>query len=395
MNSIPEILKEAIEKIQKNLLAETLNDIGTMAKIIHAGMTGAELKILENIIEQMDDALVKGAKALRKEQKITVKERHVKREIGTCLGTLTYYRTYFQLADGTYAYLLDQMIGVESYERIAKETVAEILQKAGEMSYAKAAAGTAISKQNRDITVLVALKEVVAPAEKVRKTPEVLDVFADEDHVHLTPKGNAIVPLVTITEGMDKSNAKRHKTIHPLHLAEYGMETSAFSENVLAVLTERYDLDQVKEIRLHGDGGRWIQGLGNVLPRCKPVMDGYHIEKRIRTFLRLPGAASYAKVLRESMKEGNLKKFQKYCTVICERQEDKKNREHANEFVYHCTAHWDSITRRMGGQVCGSCTEAQVSHVLSERLSRTPLGWSETGLRQMTMLRVYIKTAAG
>jgi len=268
--------------------------------------------------------------------------------------------------------------------------VAEILQKSGEMSYAKAAAGTTISKQtvhNR----LMALKEVVKPVEKVREPPEILDVFADEDHVHLTPKGNAIVPLVTITEGMDESNTKRHKTINPFHMAEYGMKTSAFSENVLAVLTERYDLDQVEEIRLHGDGGRWIEGLGSVLPKCKPVMDGYHIEKRIRAFLRLPGASGYARVLRKAIEEGDLKKFQDYCIAICDRQEDKKNREHANEFVYHCTNHWDAITRRKGGQVCGSCTEAQVSHVLSERLSRAPLGWSEQGLRQMTMLRVYIK----
>ena len=39
----------------------------------------------------------------------------------------------------------------------------------------------------------------------------------------------------------------------------------------------------------------------------------------------------------------------------------------------------------------GSCTEGLVSHVLSERLSRDPMGWSEKGLGKVAKLRVYIK----
>ena len=88
-----------------------------------------------------------------------------------------------------------------------------------------------------------------------------LDIFADEDHVHLNPKGNAIVPLVTTTEGMDKSNPKCHATIRPFHIAAYGMPMAAFQENVLAVLTEKYTLEKVKQINVHGDGGSWIYGL--------------------------------------------------------------------------------------------------------------------------------------
>ena len=45
----------------------------------------------------------------------------------------------------------------------------------------------------------------------------------------------------------------------------------------------------------------------------------------------------------------------------------------------------------MKGGVCGSCTKLLVSHVLSARLSRNPLTWSEHGIRQMAMVRVYVK----
>lgn len=50
-----------------------------------------------------------------------------------------------------------------------------------------------------------------------------------------------------------------------------------------------------------------------------------------------------------------------------------------------------NLSRGCAGDVIGSCTEAQVSHVLSQRLSRNPMGWSEAGANAMTSLRVYVK----
>ena len=52
---------------------------------------------------------------------MTVKERAVERAITTALGDLHYRRTYFALLDGSYAYILDHLIGVEAYERFSRE----------------------------------------------------------------------------------------------------------------------------------------------------------------------------------------------------------------------------------------------------------------------------------
>ena len=38
------------------------------------------------------------------------------------------------------------------------------------------------------------------------------------------------MPLVTITEGMDTGNPKRHRLINPLHVAGYGMEAETFND---------------------------------------------------------------------------------------------------------------------------------------------------------------------
>ena len=258
MDIIQQIARKMVEEICTTIQKNGLNDIEKTIKALQPVVSGTVLDIVRACIAQMDSALVAGAKGLRRKDGITVKERNVPRTILTELGELTYQRTYFQEQDGRFVYLLDHMIGVTEYERISKELIADILQASAVKSYQQAIDTTKqeISRQtvhNR----LVALDDLTAEVERVENTPETLDIFADEDHVHLTPKGSAIVPLVTVTEGMDTSNPKRHKTIHPLHIGAYGMEQSAFDENVLAVLTERYDLDQVKQINVHADGGNW------------------------------------------------------------------------------------------------------------------------------------------
>ena len=393
MEIIQQIAVKAVEEIFESVKTSGLSDIGKTVKALTPVVSRTVLNILTAFLEEMDEALVTGAKALRKEDGITVKERDVPRTWLTELGELTYKRTYFRLRDGSFIYLLDHVIGIESYERISKELVADILQAATVKSYQQAIDSTkqGLSRQtvhNR----LVALDDLVMPVERVEETPETLDIFADEDHVHLTPKGQAIVPLVTITEGMDESNPKRHKTIHPIHVAAFGMAPDAFKENVLAVLTERYDLEKVKQINMHADGGAWIQGLQQLIPRSRLILDGYHLEKELRSFLHLEGAGCYAKVIRDSMcKEDGYEAFERYCESIFSKQTTEKGQDKVRKFVEYCANHWSAIVARMSKESCGSCTEPLVSHVLSDRLSRNPIAWSKEGLNRMTMLVVYMK----
>ena len=52
---------------------------------------------------------------------------------------------------------------------------------------------------------------------------------------------------------------------------------------------------------------------------------------------------------------------------------------------------WDEIVNRRILDIPGSCTEGQVSHVLSERFSRNPMGWGKECLGKLSKLRVYVK----
>ena len=44
----------------------------------------------------------------------------------------------------------------------------------------------------------------------------------------------------------------------------------------------------------------------------------------------------------------------------------------------------EAIRMRVSEELPGSCTEGPVSHILSERFSRDPLGWSREGLGKLS-----------
>jgi hypothetical protein len=52
---------------------------------------------------------------------------------------------------------------------------------------------------------------------------------------------------------------------------------------------------------------------------------------------------------------------------------------------------WDAVQNMRKDGSIGSCTEAMVSHVFSERFSRNPMGWSKPGLSKLSMIRIFIK----
>ena len=68
----------------------------------------------------------------------------------------------------------------------------------------------------------------------------------------------------------------------------------------------------------------------------------------------------------------------------------EKKVERIDDSIKYILNNWDAIQNSRIPGVIGSCTEAMVSHVLSERFSRNPMGWSKKGLSKLAMVRVYV-----
>ena len=385
---ITQITANVVEDILKNIYENGISDIGKTAESLMTVLKEGALEILSAAVTETDKAVL-AAKKERKIDGITVKQRNVPRTVVTSLGNLTFKRTYFTLPDGTMAYLTDQLIGIEPFERVTRELCAELVQNTASMSMQRSVdvTGAPVSRQTVN-NKLLSMRNVVTEVSRVRNTPSELHIFADEDHVHLRPKRSAIVPLVTVTEGIDTSNPKRHKTISPVHFQGYGMDNHTFVENVVAAIYEKYDMDRVEKVYIHADGGNWIKSLGNLMPNAIFVMDGFHLEKYFKKLFRLNGAAPYSGIVRKAVRENNFEAFAGYVTSIGEKQ-DEIGKKTLYQIVNYFQNNWDSIVERMNCSHCGSCTEPLISHTLSERLSRNPLAWSKEGLAKMAMLRVF------
>ena len=389
-NIITQIVVKMVEEILNFFENTGISEIGHTAEEILTIMKENVLELLAAAIEEADLAIL-DAKKERRIDGITVKQRNVSRTVSTFLGDLTYKRTYFKLKDGSMAYLTDQVIGIEPFERVTKELCASLVQSAATASMQKAAdlSGASVSRQTVN-NKIISMKDVVTEMKRVDSTPSELHIFADEDHVHLRPKKSVMVPLVAVTEGIDTSNPKRHKTINPIYFQGYGMDNQTFVDNVSAAVYERYDMEKVEKVYIHADGGKWIKALGDIMPNTIFVMDGFHLEKYIKKLLKLPGASAYAGVIRKALRNNDPKAFEKYCESINEKQ-DKNGKKKLREIYKYFRNNWDSIINRVKNDCCGSCTEPLVSHILSERLSRNPLAWSKEGLGKMAMLRIYDK----
>lgn len=396
---IQQIAGNFITQVTDFLREDGINSIGQAAQQLHSLAKSAALALLAASLREMDLALVAANKA-RREDGLRIKEREVPRTVLIELGELHYARTYFEDWAGARCYLLDHLIGVAPYERLSRELCAALVQETADMSMEKAARklSVPVSRQTVNNRVL-ALREVAVDAVPAAATPRELHLFADEDHAHLQNGRSAMVPLVTVTEGIDASK-KRHKTINPVHFEGYGIDNQSFFEGISSFLHERYDMDKVAHVYVHADGAKWIETAQDWLPNVQFVMDGFHLEQRLRQLSRLPGAAGPHRMrafggnpcrlgaIRTAIREDKFARFIEYCAKIdngLNAPEHDKLTEHVN-FIQN---HWEAIVLRMQDSICGSCTEPLVSHVLSNRLSRNPLAWSEYGLRQMAMLRVY------
>ena len=396
---IQQIAQELVEKIIKKAYSGKISDIDALTEDVLADCKASAAKVVEVILSEMNNQ-IRQDKQARRELGLVMKEKDRPRSLLTKLGTLNISRDYYyDKVNEKYVCILDKAVGIPEYERIAGGVSAELVSLATEVSYAKSAqfaASGAISRQSvrNKILKLGALEKRPDPTEEKRVVKE-LHVFADEDHVHLQKpkkakgKKSRSVPLVTVTEGI-RSRGDRRETIRPMHFVDEGFNTKRLWESVEGYIASSYDLEALETVYLHADGGKWIEcGLENFAQR-KMVMDGYHFEKALKKLANLFPKKNVRQRIRKALKEDDRKKADEVLQSLCIRS-DKEEMEKVSAFGVYLMGHWDAIRVRVSEEIAGSCTEGQVSHILSERFSRDPLGWSEEGLGKLSKQRVYLK----
>jgi hypothetical protein len=341
-------------------------------------------------VENLDKE-IKADKKWRRKNGIVVERNSDKREIFTKFGVLTYHRTYFyDKKNDTYIYLVDTVLGIDPYDRISTAVAADMVEYSGDNSYAKSSqytTGGLISRQTvMNKTRKLKEEKLKMEAEGPKRKIPVIHIDADEDHVALQNGKNAIVPLITIYEGT-KRIGKRGECINPYHIHGYGQNPEETWLKVANYIYDRYDIDYLKRIYIHGDGALWIKTGQEWLPKSKMVLDKYHLNKAI--LKATAGQEQYRKSIYRRIYEGNWFEFCKLITELNHGVQSPKKRERIHEFRTYIKNNWEAITIYKEEGVSGSCTEGHISHILSSRFSSRPMGWSKKGLKTIADIRIY------
>lgn len=349
---IQQICMNMVEKVLKTLKESKNLSLDIITPEIREESNNTCLSIVEEYIKYVNLEM-RNQKKDRKSKGLVIKEKDVDRKVITCLGELEYSRDiYFNKVENVYVKPIDSIFGIEPYERICKNVKADLVDKAIDNSYEKSknlvdvpnisrqSVRNAILKSNLDND-----KSMVVAEKKLLKE---LHIYADEGHVHLQKpnkiKGRAcqIVPLVTITEGTENVSKSRRRTINPYHIVDSSFDTSSLWEKVDEYIVGNYEVDEIKKIE------RLIES------NCK--------DEAIM-----------------------------YMSELCSDIEDERVQNRCCNTCNYIINNWEGIVNRYTLDIPGSCTEGQVSHVLSERFSRNPMGWSKEVLGKLSVLRVHKK----
>lgn len=398
-NSILQLATGLAERIVKRAENGEITDIDTMAAEVSDDCRRTSADMVHEIVRYMNEK-IREDKNTRKEMGLVIKEKDRPRQLFTELGMIDLTRDYYyDRKNDRYTAVLDHMLGIDRYERVSGTVASKLITEATDVSYGKAAdivTGGAVSRQEvHDLLVRMEVPEY--HTEQERKTIEELHIYADEDHVSMQKpnkergKKNKIVPLVTVTEGTEKESGRRNRTIEAMHFVNEKFDTKELWKSVEGYIDKSYDIEKLRKIYVHGDGGQWIRNGLEELAQTKHIMDGYHFFKELRKVSEIVPSRNVRLVILKALEEDDDRKADKFIQDILFEALSGKEKKTICDFAGYLFRSWDEIRGRIVEEVPGSCTEAQVSHVLSERFSRDPLGWSEICLGKLTSARVFVK----
>ncbi len=339
-----------------------------------------------------------------------------KRTLISSVGDISFDCTYFQrlTGEGGYTYLLEDLIGLEKHERFTEEAEVRLLTEALKTSYAEAAKVLPSKQKISKTTVMNKVHHIVEEIpceipEEVKKE-KYLFIEADEDHVaeqhgaQSEDNKSFISKLVYIYE--NKQDAEGYSNRKELTGSFYfsglypGNEgNEKLWKNVQEYIDKHYDKESLKRIFISGDGAAWIKSGADYLDKALFCADKYHLMKYINTAAAQmldENSGTKDELKNETKNElwhilyskSNAKKrFEKYTNQMMETAKNPDKVETLKTFVL---GNWAAIRRTLRNKLVNGCSaESHVSHILSDRLSSRPMGWSQTGADRMSKLRCY------
>ena len=393
------IIQQIVQEYTKRFFEKAVShifDLDTAASLLLPDCKEMAAHLLSAIISEMNRSF-RGDKEARRSHGLVLKEKDRPRTLYTELGEVTFARDYYYNKEtASYETPLDAMLSLNARERVGGTVLAKLLLSATETSYQKSTKEVTNGEISRQTVYSVIREcpelEISPPLEK--RDPEAIHIYADEDHVHLQREKKARgkksrkVSLITVTEGIENVSGRRNRTIRPVHFVAGEEGTGELWKSVDGYLMTACEESAERPIYIYGDGAGWIRAGAEALPNAFYVMDKFHFRKALKEATRMNPGARLSQNLIQAARTGN-EEMARRSLAEWTVPFHGKEREKASGYKRYFLNNWDGIVRSYMSFVTGSCTEGEVSHVLSERFSRDPMGWSERNLNNLSKARVY------
>ena len=336
-------------------------------------------------------------------------QRTDKRTIISTVGDVTFDCTYYRnREDKSYHYLLEELINLDKHERLTEAAEVAVLTEALKTSYEEATnvlpSKQKISKSTVYEKVHGLAAEMQEEVSSEKKACAYLHIEADEDHVAEQHgrwnkvNSSFISKLIYLYEMKkdcsDVSNRKELVGAFYFSGVYYGDDTKKLWNRVRRYIDEHYDTDKLKRVYISGDCASWIKSGTDYIDKSLFCADKYHLMKYVNA------AAGQMLDEKELVKEELWHKlyskqktaknnFDKYTKEMLASAKKPEPIETLRTYVL---GNWAAVRRMLRTKRVNDCSaESHVSHILSDRLSSRPKGWSHEGADRMSKLRCYEK----
>ncbi|MBD5585477.1 MAG: ISLre2 family transposase [Clostridia bacterium] len=378
---INEAVNNLFAKIAGELMSTSFTDI---VRFTQLSVNELGARLIELIVGIVDDRY----NEQRNKHNITL--RHTKtRKMVSSMGELNLKRRlYYDKAACRYFFAVDELLNIEKFSRIEGELKTKLINDATLTSYGKAStlSGNCVSRQTvHNLVKRVPVASLQAqPSGEFRKVDKIF-IEADEDHIHLNNGKSAEVKLVYVHEGWRKVCHGRTELINAKYFASIQNGDDIWYD-VQDYIDEQYN-QRNTELHLSGDGARWIRRGLDIFQNAEYHIDKFHIYKNITE--ATAGHPQIRRRIIENLKIGEQEKvhslfFQLWNSINGPKQ--KLQHLRVSNSMSYIDDNFSAIDLKA---VCGCSAEGHISHVLSDRLSSRPMGWSKPGAEKIAKLRTF------
>ena len=375
---IDEAVSRLYAKISDNLSDMNFTDI---VRTTQKTMNDLGARLVEQIVNIVDEQY----NEQRNKHEIIL--RHTKtRKMVSSMGEINLKRRlYYDKSAARYFFAVDELLNIERYSRIEGELKTKLINDATLTSYGKASklAENCVSRQ----TVCNLVKRVPENALQVQASGEFrkvdkIFIEADEDHIHLNNGKSAEVKLVYVHEGRRSVCRGRTELINAKYFTSIQNNDDIWYD-VQDYIDEQYD-QRNTELHLSGDGARWIRRGVDMFGNVEYHIDKFHIYKSVTE-----AAAGHPQLRRriiENLKFGDQEKVHSLFVRLWNVFDGASQHTRVSQTMTYIDNNFSSIYLGAG---LGCCAEGHISHVLSDRLSSRPMGWSRAGAEKIAKLRTF------